>query len=257
MKGGFLNKSLNNFAQSKVVLYVVLALALFNLLGYLVKNNLAAIILFLLVGFSTTYLTKNMIYVLLASIMVTNFLVGMGVFGKLGIKEGMGNDDDDDADDEDEEEEDDEEGEEAVKEGADNKKKGKKGSKKASDTKSKQNPKPSEDAPPPGSTKSKNRKNKSGFANLDDEDMSVVGTKVDYATTVENAYDSLEKILGGDGIEKMTGQASKLAQKQDGLLKAMKKMEPMMNMANKMIDKLNGNPLSKLTGISQDDDEEE
>ena len=79
--------------------------------------------------------------------------------------------------------------------------------------------------------------------------MSVVDTKVDYAKTVENAYDSLEKILGGDGMKKMTGQASKLASQQEGLLKAVEKMEPMMKMAEGMMQKLDsGGNFSKLLG---------
>ena len=235
MKGGFLNK----LAHNKAVLYVILAFAVFTLLGYLVNNNLAAIILFLVVGFGTTYLTKNMIYVLLASILLTNFLVSMGFLGKLGIREGMDNDNkDDNSDDEDADNSDDEDADNAVNKVINSEQK-------IAKTYGKSKPRPSskDDL---NSNKPKNGKKKSNFANLDDDDMSVVKTRLDAQGTVENAYESLENILGGDGMAKMTGQASKLAQNQEGLLKAVEKMGPMMKIAENMLNRLEKSPFANL-----------
>jgi hypothetical protein len=89
MKGGSLKKNLNKVVNSKVVLYVLFALTIFNLFGYLARSNLAAIVLFLLVGYGTTHFTKNMVYVLLTAILSTNFLVQRGVLRGLGFVEGF------------------------------------------------------------------------------------------------------------------------------------------------------------------------
>jgi len=239
MKGGFLNK----LAHNKAVLYVILAFAVFTLLGYLVNNNLAAIILFLLIGFGTTYLTKNMIYVLLASILLTNFLVGMGVLGKLGIKEGMNNDDDEDEN-EDENSED-EDADNAVNKVINSEQKI---AKRGNGGKSK--PRPSSNADAPLINNKAKNSQKGSFVN----------TKLDKQGTVEEAYESLENILGGDGMEKRTGQASKLAKNQKGLLNAIEKMGPMMTMAENMLGRLEKSPLANLTGgsknVGHNDDEE-
>ena len=89
-----MNKMLNMLVRNKIVLYVVLALSVFNLVGYLMKNNLGAIVLFLMVGFGMTHVTKNMVYVLLTAIVATNFLVMSGVLSSLGLREGLKNNDD-------------------------------------------------------------------------------------------------------------------------------------------------------------------
>lgn len=85
-----LTKSVKNLGQNKLVLYIVAAIAIASLLGYLVQNNLVAIILFFVIGFGTTYVTKNMIYVLLVAILLTNFLISMGILRQFGLKEGLG-----------------------------------------------------------------------------------------------------------------------------------------------------------------------
>ena len=61
MKMPKMDKLLND----KNVLYVVFVLAILNLLGYLLTNNLEAIVFFLMVGFLSTYFSKNMIIVLI------------------------------------------------------------------------------------------------------------------------------------------------------------------------------------------------
>ena len=98
------NKTLNKLTHNKFILYILLALTLFNLVSYLGKNNLYAVLLFLTVGIISTRCTKNMVLVLLISIIVTNLLVRMGFLRIIGLKEGMkdssehDNDDNDDND---------------------------------------------------------------------------------------------------------------------------------------------------------------
>jgi hypothetical protein len=58
--------------NDKNVLYVVFVLAILNLLGYLLTNNLEAIVFFLMVGFLSTYFSKNMIIVLIITMISTS-----------------------------------------------------------------------------------------------------------------------------------------------------------------------------------------
>ena len=68
MKMPKMDKLLND----KNVLYVVFVLAILNLLGYLLTNNLEAIVFFLMVGFLSTYFSKNMIIVLIIAMVSTS-----------------------------------------------------------------------------------------------------------------------------------------------------------------------------------------
>ena len=54
------------------------------------------------------------------------------------------------------------------------------------------------------------------------------GPQIDYASTVEDAYDNLNSILGGEGIQKLTADSQKLMKQQMELAKSMKAIEPMV-----------------------------
>ncbi len=60
--------------ENKYVLYVVLFLSITNVLGYLATQDFNALTFFIIVGFLTTYFSKNMIIVLLVAMISTNFL---------------------------------------------------------------------------------------------------------------------------------------------------------------------------------------
>ena len=64
-------------------------------------------------------------------------------------------------------------------------------------------------------SETKKGKNKSGY-------------NIDYASTVEDAYDELNKIIGGDGIKKLTGDTQNLMKQQLQLAEAMKGMKPLI-----------------------------
>jgi len=234
MKSSSVKTFLKNLSHNQVVLYLVALCALFNLVGYTMKNNLAAIALFLGIGFSSTYFTKNMILVLLAAMIGTSLLIRLGLFKSLGIREGLDNKngDKDTSDDESEkpkppvkhtnssmqmlqEEEDDNNGdkEKEVLVSADEKSAA-------------------------GSDKPKVNSQgalKSSPADLNDdkEELTGMGAKVDYAGTVEKAFQNLENILGSDGMKKMSADTSRLADKQKNLVSAMHNMQPLMDNAQK------------------------
>jgi hypothetical protein len=82
-------KSLKSLMHNKVVLYAVLALAIVNLLGYLSQNNLSAILIFLVVGYAMTHVTKNMVCVLITALVITNVVSRRNTVVGYNIMEGL------------------------------------------------------------------------------------------------------------------------------------------------------------------------
>jgi hypothetical protein len=72
-------------------------------------------------------------------------------------------------------------------------------------------------------------------------------TRIDYASTIEDAYDDLNKILGSDGIKNLTNDTQNLMQQQMQLAEAMNNMAPLMENAQNM---LKGLDMSNLSGLS-------
>lgn len=75
MKKGNSGKILANLLHNKYVLYVSFFFAIFSVVNYLFNNNLEAIFMFLIIGFLTTYFSKNMIIVLLSTTIITNLFI--------------------------------------------------------------------------------------------------------------------------------------------------------------------------------------
>lgn len=72
-------------------------------------------------------------------------------------------------------------------------------------------------------------------------------TRIDYATTLEDAYTNLEGILGSDGIGKLTNDTQRLMTQQQKLFDTMNNMVPMINTAKDMMDSLDMKQLGGLT----------
>jgi len=53
-------------------------------------------------------------------------------------------------------------------------------------------------------------------------------SKIDYAATIEDAYDDLNKILGSDGMKHLTDDTQRLMKQQMELAKSMKEMAPII-----------------------------
>ena len=202
--------------KDKRVLYIVLFLAVSNLFGFLMTQNFNGIIVFLLTGLISTYFSRNMIVVMLVAMVVSNIISGTNMFRT--IQEGMENDKK--KDDEESESEDDD----------DDKKEG---------------------------MESKKKANKQGMTTLSpsslDEDKSSSKKlkskpKIDYAGTLESAYDNLDNLLSSDALKNMTSDTQRLAEKQKTLMGNIKKLEPMMQKAGEM---LNGLDMQGMQGMIQ------
>jgi hypothetical protein len=59
--------------------------------------------------------------------------------------------------------------------------------------------------------------------------------RIDYGTTIEDAYDNLKGILGGEGLEKLSTDTQKLMQQQMKLAETMKNMSPLLEGAKNML----------------------
>ena len=63
---------MDKLLNDKNVLYVVFVLAILNILGYLLVRNTEAVAFFIIVGFLSTYFSKNMIVVLSIAMVSTS-----------------------------------------------------------------------------------------------------------------------------------------------------------------------------------------
>ena len=205
------SRSMKNMLKNKTVLYIVLFIAVTNVMGYLMVNNIDAVILLFLVGLLTSYFSKNMIVVMLAAIVFTNLLVGSMKASRSQLLEGLENEGDDDAgDDEDAGDDNDNDGDAGDDDGK--------------------------------SGLTNLRPASLGGNNNDDAD------ELDFPGSLESAYDNLDKLLSSDAINKMSADTQKLADKQHKLMGNIEKLEPLMQNAQKMMNGLNTGKIDKLVG---------
>ena len=88
-----INKAVKNMLKNKMVMYIVLSIVVINAMGYLMVNNITAIILLFLVGLLTSFFSKNMIVVMLVAVLFTNLLVGNKTASRTPLLEGLPNGD--------------------------------------------------------------------------------------------------------------------------------------------------------------------
>lgn len=98
-----INSSLKKLMQNKNVLYLLFALTLLNILGFLATNNNSAVLLFFVIALACSYLSKNMILILFVSLVATNVITKLHL-ALSSLKEGMDNEELDEENVDDEEE---------------------------------------------------------------------------------------------------------------------------------------------------------
>jgi hypothetical protein len=200
------NAILSNLLTSKVVLTIIFWLSLTNIIGYLIYNRFDVVVFFVLISVIITYFSKNMIIIL----GVPLILVNLSVLGKNKFKEGL-------------------EGQTAEKEKEKEKEKKVDGSQPAVIS-------PTDEIQPttervdtevktekPDSFEVGRNKNKSKY-------------NIDYAATIEDAYDELNNILGSDGIKNLTSDTQNLMQQQKQLTEAMTQIQPLMQTVGPLLD---------------------
>ena len=205
---------------NKYVLYVVLFLAITNILGYLSIQDFHSLVFFIAVGFLTGYFSKNMIVILGVAMLATNFLfVGKkvkeglmgwnlkqlptGPFKKFheGFKDGKDDDDD--------------ETKESIK-------------------------------------------RKTGMTNIsaspateseEDEVDESPGKRIDYASTMEQAYNNLSGVLGKGGLANLSKETKSLLDQQKQLAGQLESMAPLLKDAKSLLNNMNLPNMGELEGL--------
>jgi hypothetical protein len=221
---------LQNLLTNKIVLNIVCVLSALNMIGYLVTGEITAILFFIVLAIIITQFNKNMIVVLGVPLILVNLFVAKGFNYLEGFEAGDKTDDTTTKPDT--------TGKPAIsppqKAALDNavKNKGKTGGAMDMSTMvDTPNTSTSQDSFEVGRAKRRG-----------------AGPQIDYASTVEDAYDNLTSILGSDGIKNLTSDTKRLMEQQQQLAESMKSMgpmvaslEPMMKQAEAMMSGMSDN----------------
>jgi hypothetical protein len=235
----YLTKIFNTpFFQNKFVLYGSLLLVLLSILRHLAAKNINAVVLIALIGLLMSYFSKNMIIVLLTAF-ATVFILEM--VGSQGVMEGMVSKKEDKDDDE----------------TTDDDKTDKKGEDKKDEKDEKDEPTEAATASAEKKTEGNKtlneKKNKQGMTKLspasyDGKDHDGEGAdgmkeanRIDYASTLEQAYDNIENIIGEEGVRGLTDQTKSLMNQQKALMNNMKEMGPLLKSAEGFMHQMTGN----------------
>ena len=191
---GVLNKLLTN----KWVLNIVFVASLLSVISYLLSGNIDAFLFFVVMAVLIAYFSKNMIVVLGVPLILVNLFVANK--GKQDNREGLEN---------------------------------------ASDSSSTDTKTPSQAQVIKNLNSDKRAKDSTPITppvieGKTDEHFEVGrpkkggGYDIDYASTIEDAYDELNKILGSDGIKRLTDDTQGLMKQQAQLAESMKGMGPLI-----------------------------
>ena len=210
--------NMDKLMNDKNVLYLVFVIAILNVVGYLMAQNTEAVAFFLIIGFLTTYFSKNMTIVLLVAIVTTSIFVSSK---SRFVKEGMS----------------------TQKKGEDVKK----GQEKGEDVLTAPKKKVAEHSEdePEGVTS--------------DMTPGKKPNKLDYAGTLEKAYENLQNHIGEGGVKGLTESTTTLLEQQKNLMDNIKGMEPFLNTAQSFMNNMDlskleglGGMLSKFTGTKEE-----
>ena len=235
-----LNSAMSKFLTNKWVLNIVAFLALFNVIGYIVMGNLNAVLYFIIFAVLVRYFSKNMTIVLGVPLLIVNILAL-----KQNMIEGMENND-------------------KPMNNNGNKKRNPV-TKPADKRADKRDDKPdavSSQGLVMSSIASNEEKDNNAAQSTGTEQQGFEpgrrknrGYDIDYATTIEDAYDELNNILGSDGIHRLTSDTQNLMKQQMQLAEAMKGMGSLVESIQPMVGQLqdmmgsNGDSKTSISGV--------
>ena len=206
-----INKPVNMLLTNKYVLYATLFFSITNVLGYFSLQDFESLTLFILVGFLTSYFSKNMIIILLTAMVTTNFILGAKI-----TREFMA--------------------------GMSLQKTSLASSKVKGETITGVELK---------NKKKALFENMSNMKEGSTDDDAAVGggdNDIDYDKSINESYKNLEKLIGGDGMSNLTRDTTALMDRQKQLADSMKTLEPMLNNAK---DMLKGFDMKNIEGLSK------
>jgi hypothetical protein len=227
--------------KNKYVLYILLVIAIVNVLGYLAVQDYNSLALFVVMGLLSSYFSKNMSVNLLVAITVTSFV---SINNK--VQEGF-------------------EGHTEPEHKKEHKQKAlqdtiKEISKVADNAGSVAATESCDPACVKGKEECKDGKcvEVGGFqnnvppsspapVNTDSDDS--IGDRIDYAATMEQAYNNLQNMLGKDGMKSITEETKKLVSQQKDLMGTLSSMAPVLNSAKETLSGLNLKDMEGMSGI--------
>ena len=244
---------MNYFLRSRNVLYVVLLFAIANLFSYLMMKQLDAVAFFIIIGFLTSYFSKNMIIIMLTSMVSTFALVQINILGK--VQEGMTT-----------------EGDNKLKTPEEHANSKATGNSNGTNENAPSDPISTSEIPMTEEDRTKltsikdplQKKHTDGFKtsnkekfsqkltparyNNNNDDVSFGGEKpeIDYSATLETAYDNLDKLLNSKAMKNMSEDTNRLAEKQQLLMGNIEKMEPIMQKAGSLLENMD---MTKIEGM--------
>jgi len=203
---------IEKFLSNKTLLNFVVGISFLNIIAFIMLNQTVAIIYFILIGLVTSFFSKNMNIVLLVPLFLVNLFVSNSFFG-FRKREGLENKDS------------------SAPSNSSDKNKTTTTSSSSSSSSSTNMPitplEPHHADAVPEPTESSGGEIDEHFE-VGRSKKNSKGYNVDYASTVEDAYDELNKILGSDGIKRLTSDTQNLMKQQMQLAESMKSMEPMI-----------------------------
>lgn len=282
-------KGITDAMKTRTGLYIILFLAVTNVLGFITMNNVTALLIFIVVGIATTSFTKNMSYILAASLIVTNgYLFIQRKMSREGMtpkgKEDVAGKDEDPANPEDDDTiitpdiqaiqakippkggvrhtDDDEKPMDIVGVNVDgsgnpinqvpvstrdndkainDKSRGGNNVVGGTDSKKKDGFVSKNQRLSPGSLEPKKKSSKT---KVEDDD-----TRVDYASTLEMAYDNLQTMLGDEGIKGLSSETRRLAKQQQNLIASLNDMVPILKDAQSTLTNLKMPDMNSMKSI--------
>ena len=199
----------SNLLKNKMVLNIVSVIALINVIGYMMMGEIDLVLFYIILAVVIKHFSHNMIVVLGVPIILINLIS----FKKLKTTvEGMET----------------KENDTDIKE--------KKNTETVAEINKQKLQKVSTGTNNDGVVSSNVADEKSGF----EVGRKKGGSKIDYAATIEDSYDQLNKILGSEGIKNLTTDTQRLMQQQLDLSDSMNSMKPLIEGIMPMADKLQG-----------------
>lgn len=207
-----LKSKFDKLLSNKTLLNVIMIITFFNLIGYVMLQKTIAIVYFILIGLLTSFFSKNMTIVLGVPLILVNLFVANSNKWTLSMnynREGLENN-------------------------------GETNTNKTSTTQpSKKNNLPTTTSSSQGLPMTITPADTPDDMPIDTNDVgesfevgrskkNTNGYNIDYASTVEDAYDELNKILGSDGIKRLTSDTQNLMKQQLQLAESMKSMQPLI-----------------------------
>jgi hypothetical protein len=231
---------LNKFLTNKWVLNIVCVIAILNIIGYAALGKYNEIVYFVLFAVLIRFFSKNMIIVLGIPVILVSLLASKQI-----ISEGMKNNTEQQKKSNDNKNTQQNTSQNTKKESMNNKK-------------SSQDKKTNQGLPiTPLDSETTNAVSSDEVGGVTDESFEVgrgkrrIGAQIDYASTIEDAYDELNKILGSDGVKRLTDDTQNLMKQQMQLAESMNSMKPLIQGMAPMLE--TAKSLMKGMGDNKDD----